>query len=732
MTRTEAVAGAAFAIAFLWVRLTNLGALPVFLDEAIHVDWALRIAETGRLLGVTDGGRYLPVWLWALVLPRFDDPLAAARACSALLGLFAAFALVWLGRELWRDRSGWVAAILYLLLPATLLYDRMAMMDALLCALVAGGLACAVRWARTAELTWAVAAGLAAGAAASTKLYGGFLLAGPVLALVLVPAVPRRVLRAQLPWILVSALAAMLPIFLDARANMKFAAENTWFFRSGASGTPAFGANLVRALAWSAEYLTLLGTVLVLFSAARSLGEGTTRLLVGFWIAWSLMFVLTGGRDWFPRYLLPALVPLLLLPAREAVRLGRELAARGVGRARPAAGAAAVLVLMAASTAGIVHALLTDPSRAGLVGLDRWQYVTDWPSGYRIEDAAKLLSRRASEKGGLVVVRDLASGPLFEGWNVLLRRQGTSGLSFADVALRKGASVLTAPRLLTGARPVCLVLEQPVGLRLVPTLDARRLALPVAILAKPGRSRQIEIDCVWGDCGAAERGPTGGAPLPPDPPPVAVDSPGGLEKARVCGIEEGERGLAACGRALALGLTWPRAAEVHYEAGRILMALGRYTEAARHFEAARRLLPDDVDQSVGHAEALGILGRHEEALAVLRDALRFAPFSDAVHARIGWSAAWLGRWDEAETSLRRSLELAPGSAETRGNLGVVLHLEGRSEEAVLELTEAARLEREALYTRYALAVILAARATAGPPLTEGTRRGPVPPRGGGR
>ena len=80
--------GAVVALHLL-TRLPHLTRLPVFLDEAMHLDWAFRTAATGQLVGHTDGGRYLPIWVYALVAGHATDPLRAARLCSVVSGLAA-------------------------------------------------------------------------------------------------------------------------------------------------------------------------------------------------------------------------------------------------------------------------------------------------------------------------------------------------------------------------------------------------------------------------------------------------------------------------------------------------------------------------------------------------------------------------------------------------------------------------------------------------------------------
>jgi Flp pilus assembly protein TadD len=706
---------AAFAGVFLATRLPALTTLPVFLDEALHIDWALKVADTGRILGITDGGRYLPVWLWSVTAAPADDPLRAARAVSVGCGLLAALGLVFLGRALYSEAAGWLAAGLYALLPSTLLYDRMALVDALMGALVVVTLGAAARWVDTGKLAWAVATGAAIGLATITKLYGAALLLVPLLYLALRPGLGRRTLAPQLPVVHAVALAFMLPVFLELGPTLQFVRDNVWFLHS--PGPAALGRSAWHALLWSAEQLTPLGFALVLLAVADSMRrrEAADGVILALWVSWSALFVATGGRDWFPRYLLPALLPLLLLVANRALCVGEALAARRRRAAPRWALPAGLLLLFAAGGVPAGRALLADPRSAPLLGIDRWQYVEDWPSGYRLDDVAAFLRERSDRGPGLVVVRDQRSGPLLEGLNLILRGK-RGALELVDLYLHLGALAAAAPRLAAEARPVLLAIQQPVGHHLLLALDGRRIAPLLAVFVKPGRAREFELYCLAGSCG-------GGAHLDPTSldvddlelapavaPAPGIDSPGALEEVRVCRLEEGERSLAACRRALAAGLSWPRAAEVHYSVARNLTTRGRYQEAGAAFREAVRLLPNDAPLALGFVENLETMDQHEQALEVARDVVRYAPDFAPAHGRVGYNLALLGRLEEAAAALRRAAQADAAAAGASNDLGVVLWLLGRGAEAEASLREAVAADGEGLRQRANLSLVKAAQA----------------------
>jgi serine/threonine-protein kinase len=76
------------------------------------------------------------------------------------------------------------------------------------------------------------------------------------------------------------------------------------------------------------------------------------------------------------------------------------------------------------------------------------------------------------------------------------------------------------------------------------------------------------------------------------------------------------------------------------------------------------------------------LGRLEEALRELRQALRLDPLSPIVRTAVGGCLYRLRRWDEAAETLRATLHANPEFGHARWSLGRVLLEQGRTEEAL--------------------------------------------------
>ena len=122
------------ALYFL-TRLINLDTIPVFADEAIYIRWAqiMKNEPTLRFLPLSDGKQPLFMWLIIPFLKFVSDPVIAGRLTSVAAGfgtLVGLLALVW---YITRSRfSAVLVALLYILTPYTLFFDRMALADSLL------------------------------------------------------------------------------------------------------------------------------------------------------------------------------------------------------------------------------------------------------------------------------------------------------------------------------------------------------------------------------------------------------------------------------------------------------------------------------------------------------------------------------------------------------------------------------------------------------------------------
>ena len=91
---------------------------------------------------------------------------------------------------------------------------------------------------------------------------------------------------------------------------------------------------------------------------------------------------------------------------------------------------------------------------------------------------------------------------------------------------------------------------------------------------------------------------------------------------------------------------------------------------------------------IGANGFLGVQGRHEEAVAEMRQAKRLDPLSPMVTANLGDQLLFAGRNKEAEEQYREVLETLPHFVYLRYQLAAALLKEARYEEAIREIQTA--------------------------------------------
>jgi len=375
-------------LAFYFVtRAFSLNALPIFLDEAVHLQWAERLFNEGRILRPVGSGRLLAVAAYGLALP-FEDRLWAARLIASMAGAATLVFTMLLSRRLFGARASVVAGALYLLSPFALVYDRLALSDGFLSTCITG-LMLAV-WtlahrpddARPRRMAGVLIA-LAVVSKVSALL---FLLTVPFGILALAPD-RRRAFRS-------AAMACAMGLVL-ASPMLWFFVRNSGEISSQHVVDPTVsGSTIVATLLDMREWALSYFTVPALLAAVASLAllrDGRALWLAG---SVALPFVLFAlfSQPWSARYVLSTLPPLLILISGGIDRLA--------SRVKPSLrGAAAIGLTFLALlwSLSFDRDLVFDPERAPFPGDDRRQLVTGWPSGYGVRELAVRLEREAQE-----------------------------------------------------------------------------------------------------------------------------------------------------------------------------------------------------------------------------------------------------------------------------------------------------------------------------------------------
>src|ERR1051325_1338601 len=124
------------------------------------------------------------------------------------------------------------------------------------------------------------------------------------------------------------------------------------------------------------------------------------------------------------------------------------------------------------------------------------------------------------------------------------------------------------------------------------------------------------------------------------------------------------------------------AASALFGAGKVYLAIGRFTEAATAFRASLSLAADSAEAQNNLGEALGQLGKYREALAAFQQAVALDGTFVRSRYNMGVTYEKLGQLKYAEFVYRILIRDHPDFPLAYDSLGVTLSKSGRAREAI--------------------------------------------------
>ena len=151
----------------------------------------------------------------------------------------------------------------------------------------------------------------------------------------------------------------------------------------------------------------------------------------------------------------------------------------------------------------------------------------------------------------------------------------------------------------------------------------------------------------------------------------------------------------------------PDLAEAHTSLAALLWLHDwQWAEAETEFKRSLELSPTYPTANHWYAEFVMTMGRHEEAIARMKNGQELDPLSLIINVAVGW-ALYHGRsYDEAVEQLRRTVELDPNYPVTYWILGLLLRKTSRYDLAIAEGEKAVTLSGGSPLMRAALAYTL--------------------------
>ncbi|MFN0151473.1 MAG: tetratricopeptide repeat protein [bacterium] len=136
----------------------------------------------------------------------------------------------------------------------------------------------------------------------------------------------------------------------------------------------------------------------------------------------------------------------------------------------------------------------------------------------------------------------------------------------------------------------------------------------------------------------------------------------------------------------------PEWAIPHFHAAGVLRALGKQEENVAALREAVRLDPKWSEAQLNLGAALVEAGRLDEAVEHLRALVAREPDWAEAHNNLGFALSRQGKPDEAMREFEEALRANPSLARTHNNLGKAFAAQGKNDEALARFTEALRLD----------------------------------------
>ena len=404
--RNEIILGLVLTLVFFLTRLIHLTEMPIFTDEAIYLRWA-QIAKNDaswRFISLTDGKQPLFVWLTMVVMKFVSDPLLAGRLVSTGAGFLTMIGMGLLGYELFQSRRvGWLSAFLYLILPFSLVYDRMALMDAMVGMFAIWNLYLAILLVKKLRLDVALIFGMTLGGGVLTKTSGFFNIYLLPATLVLFNWKDKKRYLRLAKWVFLAILAVLISQLFYGILRL-----SPWFHMVAQKDTTFiyplrdwiyhpftfFWGNLRGLFDWLKNYLTWPILILVTGSLVFIFKKPKEKVLLFAWFIAPFVALALFGKVLYPRFILFMSLPLLVLAAVFLDQVGSLLKNKLLFLL--------VLVIVLAYPLFFDWQILFNLYQAPLPQSDRDQYLNDWPAGGGVKEAVEFFQSQI-QKGKIAI-----------------------------------------------------------------------------------------------------------------------------------------------------------------------------------------------------------------------------------------------------------------------------------------------------------------------------------------
>lgn len=387
---------------YLVTRLVNFLIVPIFTDEAIYSYWA-QIAlhdPVNRFVSLEDGKQPLFIWLAAIFQRLISDPLVATRLVSVFAGLGSLLGVYFLAKELFGTKVAKFAGVLYIILPFTLLHDRMALFDSLLTVFCIWSVFLYYKMAKSPRLDYALLNGIILGLGLITKSSIIFFLYLLPASLIVFDFKKEQLIKRLSKWLGLSSVTFVISqvIYNALRVSPLFYMidrKNHEFIRTFSEVIKSpllhFSGNINSMVTWLFQYngpLILLLPAVMVYGVVK---KDKRIILLSGYILVPFFAEALFNQILYPRFSLFYFPFVIIL-----IAFGINFTLGSLSKYK----ALVWTVLLALIIFPLVSSfyLLTDPPKAGIADSDKFQYINGWSSGYGVSQIVNILKTVNSEE----------------------------------------------------------------------------------------------------------------------------------------------------------------------------------------------------------------------------------------------------------------------------------------------------------------------------------------------
>lgn len=384
---------------YFTTRLYALTSLPIFTDEAIYIRWSQIGSRDAswRFISLVDGKQPLFTWIMMIYLKIFQDPLFAGRLVSVSAGCMTLLGLICLSYYLFKDKKiTFLTAILYIISPFSLMYDRLALYDSLVAALSVWNLFLGIVLARSLRLDTALMLGMTLGLGMLNKTSGFLSLYLLPMTLVLFDFTHKEWKKRLLTWFFLALVSLVIsqalygvlrlsPLFstISQKDAVFVYPLSEWVLHP----YRFLEGNLSGMLDWVKGYLTwpiVFSVVISFFVLGKYVKE---KSLLFLW--WFVPFVGLAlfGRVLYPRFIFFMVMPLLILSALTLKTIFEFIKNKIV--------VVLIILFCLVPSVYIDYFILSSPAAAPIPKSDKGQYIDDWPSGWGVPEVNAYVGQKA-------------------------------------------------------------------------------------------------------------------------------------------------------------------------------------------------------------------------------------------------------------------------------------------------------------------------------------------------